>query len=447
MISIRLKMSDDLLVRVRGVSKKFCRDLKKSLWYAARDVVAELRPLPRGWFVKNRPNRCQGEDIATSTERQAICSRIQIGLRREEFWAVDDISFELRRGQCLGLIGRNGAGKTTLLKLLNGLIKPDIGSITIRGRVGALIALGAGFNPILTARENILVNGSVLGLSKRQIASRIDEMIAFAEIHELIDMPIQNYSSGMQARLGFAVAAALQPDVLLVDEVLAVGDVRFRMKCYNKILELKSQGTAIILVSHNPLDLRRVCDDAILLSRGKAIMHGSLSAVLANYEALEAGARHTISNSSGVWIANVRLEGPYEVVSGNAACGANATIAVCIEIEADRCVDGTRVIVFIEESQRGVLASMSSVHQEVAWRLDEGKNWITLHLESLPLLEGFYSVSVAVYGPRIEDFFDQRNGACGFRVLEPEIDDFGFGLNGVLHLKHSWSFGMGTSSR
>ena len=368
-------------------------------------------------------------------------------MRREEFWAVDDVSFELRRGQCLGLIGRNGAGKTTLLKLLNGLIKPDIGSITIRGRVGALIALGAGFNPILTARENILVNGSVLGLSKRQIAARIDEMIAFAEIHELIDMPIQNYSSGMQARLGFAVAAALQPDVLLVDEVLAVGDVRFRMKCYSKILELKGQGTAIILVSHNPLDLRRVCHDGILLSRGKAIMHGSLSAVLANYEALEAGARNTTSNSSGVWIANVRLEGPHEVVSGNAACGANATIAVCIEIEADRRVDGARVIVFIEESQRGVLASMSSVHQEVAWRLDEGKNWITLHLESLPLLEGFYSVAVAVYGPRIEDFFDQRNGACGFRVLEPEIDDFGFGLNGVLHLKHSWSFGMGKSSR
>ena len=147
----------------------------------------------------------------------------EASLRDGEFFAVKDVSFELRRGDCLGLLGHNGAGKTTLLKMLNGLIKPDAGSIMMRGRVGALIALGAGFNPILTGRENIYINGSVLGLTKKEIDAKIDEIIDFAEIREFIDMPVQSYSSGMAGRLGFAVATALDPDVLIVDEVLAVG--------------------------------------------------------------------------------------------------------------------------------------------------------------------------------------------------------------------------------
>ena len=170
---------DDVLVRVEGVGKKFCRDLKKSLWYGMKDIAAEMLPGER------------------DLERHA-------NLRPDEFWAVDDVSFELRRGECLGLIGRNGAGKTTLLKMLNGLIKPDKGRIEMRGRVGALIALGAGFNPILTGRENIYVNGSVLGLSQAETSSpKLEEIIEFAEMGEFIDTPVQNYSSGMHAGSDF----------------------------------------------------------------------------------------------------------------------------------------------------------------------------------------------------------------------------------------------------
>ena len=156
-------------------------------------------------------------------------------LRKDEFWAVQDVSFELRRGECLGLIGPNGSGKSTLLKMLNGLIKPDKGKITMRGRVGALIELGAGFNPILTGRENVYINGSVLGFNEKEISDKFESILEFADIGEFIDTPVQNYSSGMRVRLGFAVAAHMEPDVLLIDEVLAVGDMGFVIKCLNKM--------------------------------------------------------------------------------------------------------------------------------------------------------------------------------------------------------------------
>jgi ABC-type polysaccharide/polyol phosphate transport system ATPase subunit len=211
------------LIEVSGLSKKFCRSLKRSLWYGMKDLGAEVF----------------GRSAGRGT------------LRTGEFWAIRDLSFELHRGETLGLIGPNGAGKTTLLRILNGLLKPDEGQVTVRGRMQALIALGAGFHPILTGRENVYVNASILGISKAEADRRLDSIVEFAGIPEFIDAPVQSYSSGMIVRLGFAVAAHLEPDILLVDEVLAVGDEGFQMKCLNKIGELKMGGTAIILVSHN----------------------------------------------------------------------------------------------------------------------------------------------------------------------------------------------------
>src|SRR5438093_5338502 len=224
-------MSDDVLVKVELVRKKFCRDLRKSLWYGVQDICSEFNPFVRKTDLDGR---------ASSAE----C------LRDGEFWAVDDTSFEVRRGECLGLIGHNGAGKTTLLKMLSGLIKPDGGRIEMRGKVGALIALGAGFNPILTGRENIYVNATILGLKKREIDEKLEEIINFADIGHFIDTPVQSYSSGMQVRLGFAIAAAIEPEVLLLDEVLAVGDMSFRTKCYNRIGRLQ-KNAATILVTHD----------------------------------------------------------------------------------------------------------------------------------------------------------------------------------------------------
>jgi lipopolysaccharide transport system ATP-binding protein len=231
----------ETLIKVEGVSKKFCRSLKKSLWYGLQDVGNELR------------GRRHGGDG---------------DLRAGEFWAVKDISFDLKRGECLGLIGRNGVGKTTLLRMLNGLIKPDRGRIEMRGRVGALIALGAGFNPILTGRENVYVNAAVLGLSREETDAKFDEILDFADLAEFIDSPVQNYSSGMAVRLGFAIAAKTNPDILLLDEVLTVGDVGFQAKCFNTLAQFRDQGTAFILVSHNMHQISRYADRLLYLKSG-----------------------------------------------------------------------------------------------------------------------------------------------------------------------------------
>ena len=215
---------EDVVLSVNGVSKKFCRDLKKSLMYGVQDIASEL------FGVRGSEND---------------------NLRKKEFWALQDVSFELRRGEALGLIGKNGSGKSTLLRVIAGLIKPDKGTVEVIGRVAPLIALGAGFNPVLTGRENIYANMSILGLAKEEIDDRFDEVVEFAEIGEAIDSPVQTYSSGMAARLGFSCAIHTEPDILLIDEVLAVGDINFKQKCFRRLHELIQKGTSFILVCLN----------------------------------------------------------------------------------------------------------------------------------------------------------------------------------------------------
>lgn len=232
---------EEILVECTGVSKKFCKDFKLSLLYGLQDVLGSI--------------------VSNSDSHHSR-------LRKSEFWALRDINFTLKRGECLGLIGHNGAGKSTLLKILNGLINPDEGQIVMRGRVGALIELGAGFNPILTGRENIYNNGAVLGFTREEIEARLDKIIEFSEIGDFIDTPVQNYSSGMKVRLGFAVAVQMEPDILIIDEVLAVGDLGFTIKCLNRISELLSR-CCVIFVSHAMPMVGKICSRAILLHRGK----------------------------------------------------------------------------------------------------------------------------------------------------------------------------------
>jgi lipopolysaccharide transport system ATP-binding protein len=232
-------MSNDILIQAENVSKKFCLDLKQSLLYGMQDIGNELMGRKHNYK-----------------------------LRDKEFWAVENISFEVKRGECLGLIGHNGAGKSTLLKMLNGLIRPDKGRITMKGRIGALIELGTGFNPVLTGRENIYNNGAVLGFTRKEIDAKFDEIVAFSEIESFLDTPVQNYSSGMKVRLGFAVASQMEPDILLIDEVLAVGDMGFVLKCFNKMDQLRNK-TAMIYVSHNMPQVSRICTEVCLLNRGQ----------------------------------------------------------------------------------------------------------------------------------------------------------------------------------
>ena len=209
------------VVEVHNVSKKYCRNLKRSLRYGMYDLWSEMTARSGDWRGR---------------------------LRAGEFFAVDNADFNVQPGECIALLGPNGAGKSTLLKMIAGLFKPDLGQITIRGRLGALIELGTGFNTILSGRENVYVNGAILGLSKREVDAVFDEIIDFSEVGHVIDDPVRTYSTGMRLRLGFAVATHMNPQILLVDEVLAVGDVGFRMKCFNHILKLVESGMALIIV-------------------------------------------------------------------------------------------------------------------------------------------------------------------------------------------------------
>jgi len=251
-----LKMSDEWTIVAQHVSKKFGLTLKQSMKYGLRDSAMRL--------------------VGRTAQNEV--------LRPGEFWAVRDVSFELNRGESLGIMGINGSGKTTLLRILNGTYAPDTGQVSLRGQIGALIAAGAGFSPTLTGRENVYINASILGMSRSMIKNKLEEILAFSELGEFIDMPIKHYSSGMVVRLAFAITAISEPDVLLVDEVLAVGDLNFQKKCLDYLLRLKRKGTSIVLVSHSIAAVWMVCDKAILMHHGAMDVNGTVEDVTQGYE-------------------------------------------------------------------------------------------------------------------------------------------------------------------
>lgn len=249
-------MNKDRIIQFNAVSKKFCRRLEKQMWYGMRDIVKNILRI----------------------------SQDSNKLRKEEFWAVKNISLEVKKNETVGLIGANGSGKSTLLKMMSGIFMPDCGEITVLGRVGSLIEIGAGFHPYLTGRENIYLNGAILGMTRKTIDNKFDEIVEFSEVGEFLDMPLKNYSSGMYVRLGFSVAAHLSTEILLIDEILAVGDLEFQQKCFSKIDTLKKNGTTIIFVSHNIDNIKRICDRCVLLDHGQVKMDGDVDKVLNLYE-------------------------------------------------------------------------------------------------------------------------------------------------------------------
>ena len=206
------------------------------------------------------------------------------GNASEEFWALKDVDFEIKRGEVVGIIGRNGAGKSTLLKILSRITEPTEGRVTINGRIGSLLEVGTGFHPELTGRENIYLNGAILGMRRAEIRRKFDEIVAFAEIEKFLDTPVKRYSSGMYVRLAFAVAAHLEPEILLVDEVLAVGDAEFQRKSLGKMSDVANGGRTVLFVSHNLAAVRSLCSRAFLFERGKLAFGGDVSAALTSYE-------------------------------------------------------------------------------------------------------------------------------------------------------------------
>lgn len=357
----------ETLIKVEGLSKKFCRSLKKSLWYGMQDLGNE---------IIGRQHGGNGE------------------LRPDEFWAVNNVSFELKRGECLGLIGHNGAGKTTLLRMLNGLIKPDQGQIEMRGRVAALIALGAGFNPILTGRENIYVNASVLGLKKHEIEEKIDEIIDFADIGNFIDTPVQNYSSGMTVRLGFAVATALKPDVLLLDEVLAVGDAAFRVKCFNRIQGI-IQNCAVIFVSHNMPQVTRICNRLLLQNKGRVLAEGSdIGGIVSQYHGMIAGGDEKIKQGrGGANIKTVSIQDGVGNVCETLESHSPFAITINFELSALEKKNNPKFLITISDQED---CNVAQIFEPLVPNSKSSDSVNCLMFESLPLNAGRYWFTVNI---------------------------------------------------
>ncbi|WP_179351882.1 ABC transporter ATP-binding protein [Winogradskyella vidalii] len=383
---------DDVLVKVEGLSKKFCKDLKTSLWYGLKDLVS---------------------GVSGSSEDRL--------LRPKEFWAVKDISFELRRGECLGLIGHNGAGKSTLLKILNGLINPDAGKITIKGRVGALIELGAGFNPILSGRENIYNNGAILGFSRKEIDSKLAEIIAFAELEEFIDMPVQHYSSGMKVRLGFAVAAQMEPDVLIIDEVLAVGDLGFVLKCF-KTIDTILPNTAIIFVSHSMPMISRICSQIILMEQGCAQFQGEDVS-----KAIDLYYNRFTSNDTNIVFDDGRLA-LKKIEFANATLlneipqilwGENMKLNLNFILTDINEVPVFNIILFDKEQRPVALLEQNTIRDNIEIKNNELNFSITVN--NLQLSKGIYSINLSV-AQRLGSPMLRINNVLTFQVLhEKEV--------------------------
>lgn len=371
---------DEVILSVKNVSKKFCRNLKRALSYAVADIGSEVLGLRSGKARK---------------------------LRKDEFWALSDINFELRRGDAVGLVGANGAGKTTLLKVISGLIKPDKGSVHVRGRIAPLIALGAGFNPILTGRENIYVNMSILGLTRRQIDERFNEVVEFAEIGHAIDSPVQSYSSGMSARLGFACAVHTDPDILLVDEVLAVGDVKFRMKCYRKLEEFKEKGVSFILVSHSSQSVTSVCKTAIYLQKGQVVAVDDVDVIMSRYESdlfdghvtlpdrYVVNTPDKVADTTGLSMLDVFFRTNTHDTTLNITTGESCTL--CIVVKAWRRLENIGLNVIVRGNQeKENLFQIDSSRDNNLFSVEEGINEIHIDIPYCTLVSGIYSAKINI---------------------------------------------------
>ena len=320
-------------------------------------------------------------------------------------WALKDVTFDLRRGESMALVGPNGAGKSTLLKLLSRITMPSEGSIRVTGRLSALLELGAGFHPDLTGRENIYLNGTILGLSRQFINQRFDEIVAFAELGDFINTPIKRYSSGMEVRLGFAVAASIEPDILLVDEVLAVGDAAFREKCLKRIRTLIDRGTSVMFVSHNLYMVQAVCSTALYIQKGRVLCSGETQKVIEAYErdlhaerarrldeARGDDAPIALDPSSSMDITDVTIRGT--AAAGNDELESRRPARIGIHYHAYADVERVNMAVFIIRSDGVACCMLRTKLDGFDVNVKRGRGVVTLDLDPLQVVSGTYCVEV-----------------------------------------------------
>ena len=319
-----------------------------------------------------------------------------------DVWALRDISLQIAPGEAVGLVGRNGSGKTTLLRLLSGIFRPTSGGVDVGGRIGSLLELGAGFHQDFTGRENVYLNGSIHGLSRARIREVMDEIVAFAELERFIDLPVRTYSSGMYMRLGFSVASHIQADVLLLDEVFAVGDEDFQRKCFAKIAEFKRRGGTIVFVSHDAQAVERLCDRAVLLRLGEVAFDGTTREAIARYRQLLAADRSPDELAAGLreWgsgearITAARLLD----VEGDERAQFAAGEAMVIELvtTSNPGIAPPLVSLEIRDDDGVVLAGLSQPTAELGWSTTGGERLIRFTVDRLPLADGRFHLRVAL---------------------------------------------------
>lgn len=315
----------------------------------------------------------------------------------EEFWALKDVSFDIQQGDRVGIIGRNGAGKSTLLKILSRITEPTSGKVSIKGRVASLLEVGTGFHPELSGRENIFLNGAILGMSKAEIKKKFDEIVAFAEVEKFLDTPVKRYSSGMYVRLAFAVAAHLEPEILIVDEVLAVGDAQFQKKCLGKMEEVGKEGRTVLFVSHNMSAIQNLCTKAIWLERGHLHREGDVTEQITSY--LKVGLKSTQITRDSVVKCGPDVQLTHLEFSPSLVVSKSNTDFV-VELRASRAVKISALAILVYSALGERVAILDLRQADGVYALD-GTNPLLIKgaVKSLPLVEGDYRVGIYIdYG-------------------------------------------------
>lgn len=367
---------------------------------------------------------------------------------RDFVWALRDINFEVGQGEIVGIIGRNGAGKSTLLKLLSRVTAPTEGNIYINGRIASLLEVGTGFHPDLTGRENIFLNGAILGMNKQEIRARFDEIVEFSGCAKYIDTPVKRYSSGMHVRLAFAVAAHLETDILIVDEVLAVGDAEFQQRCLGKMKDLSTTGhRTVLFVSHNMAAVRQLCPRSILMNQGTVVNRGETNAIIEQYMTLGSTASRMVTwpkdgapGSEGVSLRGIYVKNHLGQTEGALGSDEDIVIEVDYELEAPRGDLRIGVSLFNAEGTLLLISSDYDAGGSGAIR-PAGRHRSAVRLPGRMLLDGKYTVEVGIETPRIQDLVSGQS--CAFVVDEMAHDRWGpknaVRMPGVIHPDLDWT--------
>jgi ABC-type polysaccharide/polyol phosphate transport system ATPase subunit len=363
------------------------------------------------------------------TLKEAIVRRKH--LRRTEIWAIRNASFEIEPGEAVGVVGRNGSGKTTLLRMIAGIFRPTSGRLEVGGSVSSLLELGAGFHPDFTGRENVYMNGAIHGLKRRYVDEKMDEIVSFAELEKFIDVPVRTYSAGMYMRLGFSVAAHLDPDVLLLDEVFAVGDESFQRKCMGKILDLKERGRTLLFVSHSAPAVERLCERAILLNAGELVADGPVREAISQYQRMLAAEERPPEREAGLheWgsgearVLEVSLEDGEGEERRQFLSGQN--LVVRLRVAAEEAIPPPRITIEFRDANGSLLGVSEAEADALGWDGSPGTTELLFSSSNLPLVDGRFQLSVALSHADSAQQFHRLDPALDFTVF-PDKDQRGW---------------------